>query len=221
MEKKKTYKADIDKNRLPVMLTAFLFAGGLTLASFTFKADINNENVAFNNGHSSEIVFQTETKDVKPPEPPEEQQIMTPPREEIKIDTINKTKIPDPTIVVLDPPDIKVKTGVVNIVPPVVEFPDQEAQFPGGAVALQKWIAENVVYPQTSIDFGDQGRVYLSFVVETDGSISNIKVERGVSDELDGEAKRVTRKMPSWIPGEAKGQKVRTRCRLPIIFELD
>ena len=66
----------------------------------------------------------------------------------------------------------------------------------------------------------DQGRVFLSFVVEPDGKITNIVVERGVTRELDREAKRVVRKMPKWSAGEASGKKVRTRCRLPIVFTL-
>jgi TonB family protein len=67
----------------------------------------------------------------------------------------------------------------------------------------------------------EQGRVYLSFVVETDGSITNIAIERGVSTDLDKEAKRLLRNMPAWSPGEAKGKKSRTRCRLPINFTLN
>ena len=95
-----------------------------------------------------------------------------------------------------------------------------EAQFPGGPAELQKWIASNVKYPQTAIEMGEQGKVYLSFVVENDGSITNIKIERGVSQDLDREAKRLLRDMPKWTPGEAGGRKARTRCRLPINFTL-
>ena len=67
----------------------------------------------------------------------------------------------------------------------------------------------------------EQGRVFLSFVVEKDGSITNVSIERGVSPEIDKEAKRVIRKMPKWIPGEASGKKCRARCRLPINFQLN
>ena len=67
----------------------------------------------------------------------------------------------------------------------------------------------------------DQGRVFLSFVVETDGSITNIEVTKGRTKELDREAKRVVRKMPKWSAGESSGKKVRTRCQLPIVFTLE
>ena len=102
----------------------------------------------------------------------------------------------------------------------VIEFPDVEAEFIGGPQALTKYIQTNIQYPPTSIEMNEQGKVYLSFVVEADGSITNVAVERGVSPDLDREAKRVLRSMPNWIPGETKGEKSRTRCRLPINFQL-
>ena len=102
----------------------------------------------------------------------------------------------------------------------VIEFPDVEAEFIGGPQALIKYIQTIIQYPPTSIEMNEQGRVYLSFVVEADGSITNVAVERGVSPDLDREAIRVVRSMPNWIPGETKGKKSRTRCRLPINFQL-
>ena len=110
---------------------------------------------------------------------------------------------------------------VIEVQEEIIEFPDVEAGFPGGTAELQRWIVQNIQYPQTSIEMNEQGRVYLSFVVEADGSISNIAVERGVSADLDKEAKRVVRTMPKWTPGEAKGKKARVRCRLPINFTLN
>ncbi len=102
----------------------------------------------------------------------------------------------------------------------IIDFPDFEAQFSGGAEGMQQWIATNVQYPQEAITMNEQGRVYLSFIVEANGEITNIEVERGVSESLDAEAVRLLQTMPNWIPGEAKGKKVRTRCRLPINFTL-
>lgn len=220
METKKSKKANVDNQRFPILLTAFLFTGGMTLASFTFKASVGENDNSLANVNSADIVFQTAEKEIDKPQDEVKIQVVTPPQEKIVIDSINQT-VPDPGIVILDPPKITFKPKVVVIDPPVETFPDQEAMFPGGAAELQKWIGSNVVYPQTAIEMNEQGRVYLSFVVELDGSLSNIKIERGVSEELDREAKRVARNMPKWIPGELKGHKVRTLCRLPIIFELD
>lgn len=102
----------------------------------------------------------------------------------------------------------------------ILSFPDFEAEFNGGAAALQLWISQNVQYPKEAIMLNEQGRVYLSFVIEVNGEISTINVERGVSESLDEEAIRVVTSMPPWIPGEANGVKVRTRVRLPINFTI-
>ena len=91
----------------------------------------------------------------------------------------------------------------------------------GGPAAMMKWIKANAKYPQTSIEMNEQGRVFLSCIVEKDGSITNVKVERGVSIDLDREAKRVVRKMPKWIPGEQSGKTVKTIVRIPISFKFD
>lgn len=104
---------------------------------------------------------------------------------------------------------------------PIIEFPDVSAGFPGGSSVMMKWINDNLVYPQISIENNHQGRVFVSFVIEKDGSITNVKVERGISVDLDKEAQRIVRKMPKWIPGESAGIVVRSRIRLPINFTLN
>lgn len=102
-----------------------------------------------------------------------------------------------------------------------LDFPDVEAQFPGGTAAMQQFISENVVYPEEAMNANEEGKVYMSFVVETDGSITTIQIERGASTSLDKEAVRLVSMMPNWKPGELEGKPVRTRCRLPINFTLD
>lgn len=96
----------------------------------------------------------------------------------------------------------------------------RDASFPGGAAALQQFIVNTVEYPETSIDMDEQGKVYLSFVVDSDGKISDVRVEKGVSKDLDRESKRVIRMMPNWKPQYCNGRPVATKCRLPIIFTL-
>ena len=94
---------------------------------------------------------------------------------------------------------------------------DVDAHFPGGAAAMKRFIQENMRYPELS---QDQGRVYVSFVVEMDGSISNVEILRPLTPLLDQEAIRIICSMPNWIPSKVKGETMRTRCRLPITFTL-
>lgn len=104
----------------------------------------------------------------------------------------------------------------------VVEFPDVKSEFPGGPKAMKEFIQDNVNYPEEDIKTNTQGRVYVKFIVEKDGAISDISIMRGgVSLTLNREAARVIETMPHWIPAEDKnGEKVRSRCRLPITFTL-
>lgn len=97
---------------------------------------------------------------------------------------------------------------------------EKEAQFPGGNDAMMKFIAKNVKYPQTAVENKIEGTVYVEFVIEKDGKITNVKAIRKVSPELDEEAVRVVSKMPKWKPATQRGKTVRCRFRLPIRFQL-
>ncbi len=120
----------------------------------------------------------------------------------------------------IPPPDVTVPSIVDPVEMALVEFPDVEAAFPGGVEALKKWMQENINYPDESIKRADQGKVYVAFKVQVDGSITDVTIERGVTVELDTEAKRMVRSMPEWIPGQKDDKNVVTRVRLPISFVL-
>ena len=85
---------------------------------------------------------------------------------------------------------------------------------------IQKWLSKHVKYPQIALENGVQGKVFVQFVVEKDGSVSNIKVVRGVDASLDKEAVRVVSVMPKWKPGKQRGKAVRVAYTLPIAFQI-
>ena len=93
-------------------------------------------------------------------------------------------------------------------------------EFPGGMAAIFKYLAQNIRYPKEDAKNGTQGRVILQFYVETDGSISDVKVVKGVSWGLNDEAKRVIKKMPKWKPGTIGGEPARIQFTLPVVFRL-
>ena len=221
MELKKSDSANIEKMRLPITLIGLLFVGSVVLASFSYTSGVKRDQQAENVQNSGDVQYMEENTEEPPPPPETPPQVDVPPpvSEDIQEEE-NTEEIPAP-IIQTPPPVPQGPVEQVVVTEEIIDFPDVEATFPGGAAAMQKWIADNVQYPQTSIEMNEQGRVYLSFVVEPDGSISNIAVERGVSGDLDREAKRLLRKMPNWVAGEAKGRKARTRCRLPINFTLN
>lgn len=109
------------------------------------------------------------------------------------------------------------KPEVENKVFDVVE---QMPSFPGGPSALMKYLSENVKYPVVAQENGVQGRVVVSFVVEKDGHITDVRVVRSVDPSLDKEAARVVKSMPSWIPGKQNGSAVRVKYNVPVSFKL-
>lgn len=97
---------------------------------------------------------------------------------------------------------------------------EQMPQFPGGTAALMKFLSENVRYPEEAHKAGIQGRVIATFIVKRDGSISDAKVVKSVSPELDAEALRVLYAMPNWTPGHQNGEPVNVKYTVPISFRL-
>ena len=98
----------------------------------------------------------------------------------------------------------------------VYEVCEQMPIFEGGDAALLKYLRENLKYPDKTKDRGVQGRLVIGFIVEKDGSLTDVKVLRPVDIDLDAEALRVIKGMPKWIPGRQNGKRVRVRYLLPI-----
>ena len=97
---------------------------------------------------------------------------------------------------------------------------ESDPEFPGGMESMYKFIQDNLKYPQLALENGIQGRVYVTFVVEEDGSISNVRVLRDIGGGCGAEAKRVVEMMPKWKPGKQRDKVVRTQYNLPVNFVL-
>ncbi len=95
---------------------------------------------------------------------------------------------------------------------------EDKPEFPGGESAMKKFIREHVQYPEQAKDNGVKGSVYVKFIVEKDGSLSNIQVIKGLGSGCDKEAKRVVKEMPEWEPGQQRGRAVRVFVRIPVHF---
>jgi protein TonB len=104
----------------------------------------------------------------------------------------------------------------------VFQLVDVAAEFPGGREALFKYLATTIQYPPSAVKKKLEGKCYIQFVVEKNGTVSNPKIIRGVTDcpECDAEALRVVSIMPKWKPGEVDGKPVRSNFNLPVMFKL-
>lgn len=134
---------------------------------------------------------------------------------EVKIARVAGNEIPEVNVMSLLKEQPQVDTS------PVYEECDQLPEFHGGMNALMRHLSTNIVYPKESMDANEQGRVLVAFVVEKDGSISDVKIAKSSGfDRLDAEAVRVVREMPAWAPGKHEGEVVRARFVLPVNFRL-
>lgn len=114
-------------------------------------------------------------------------------------------------------PEVQSKSVPDSVIFEVVEV---MPEFPGGQKGLMEYLGKNVKYPADAAAKGIQGRVITSFVVQKDGSISNVKIVRGVEPSLDKEAERVITTMPKWAPGRQRGEAVNVKYTVPIAFHL-
>ena len=145
--------------------------------------------------------------------------------DKVAVGTENKEGVKDRTVeavrndiaVAAPPPPPAPKPEVSNKVFDVVE---EMPSFPGGQGALMSFLNSNIKYPVVAQENGVQGRVIVGFVVERDGSITDVKVMRSVDPSLDREAQRVVKAMPRWKPGKQNGSAVRVKYTVPVVFRL-
>ena len=145
--------------------------------------------------------------------------------DKVAVGTENKEGVKDRSVeavrndiaVAAPPPPPAPKPEVSNKVFDVVE---EMPSFPGGQGALMAFLSSNIKYPVVAQENGVQGRVIVGFVVERDGSITDVKVMRSVDPSLDREAQRVVKSMPKWKPGKQNGSAVRVKYTVPVVFRL-
>ena len=122
---------------------------------------------------------------------------------------------------------LKAKEEIAQPEPPkheeenkVFDVVEQMHSFPGGMPALMQWLSQNIKYPVIAAENGVQGRVIVQFVVEKDGSVTDVHVAKSVDPSLDKEATRVVKAMPKWNPGKQNGSAVRVKYTVPVMFKL-
>lgn len=227
MELKKSPKADLEGQKNLYIEMGLVVALGLMLIAFEWsRMDIKTQEVAIVEEAvmEEEMIPITRQEPIKPPPPP------PPPRltdilnvvdddieleEELEIDD---TEIDEDTQI--DIVDIASDLDDEVADAEVFQIVETMPSFPGGEGALMSFLSKNTNYPVIAQENGIQGRVYINFVVNTDGTITNVKVVRPVDPALDREALRVVNSMPTWIPGEQRGRKVRVSFNLPVNFTL-
>lgn len=230
---KKNSRYDLERKRTALFQVGLLIAGSFTLAAFSYESDIIREQeLAFESFETVEYYNIPEDQPeeekviepVPPPEPPQQPQQPSSAQATTAVTqtiSVVQSSQQDPISMIGMPGIGFADTAIIDIDPDIVDpFPPIEAEYYGGFVAMQGFISDNLKYPEVDRMIGEQGKVYLSFIIEKDGSVSNVEVERGVTTTIDREASRVVRLFPKWKPAENAYGVVRTRVRLPINFTI-
>ena len=228
MEVKKTPKASLENKRLLFVELGLVVTLGIVYGAFSFGTaekqasllDAGPQQVI-----EEEIIPITQET---PPPPPEMAKIpvlsdqIDIVDDEIKVDD-NILNLEDDSNIGVDIQDYveEVKEEVIEEETIPFQLVEEKPKFQGGdANDFSKWVNQRLVYPEVAKENGVQGRVMLQFTVKTDGSVSDVKVLRGVDPALDKEAVRVVSMSPKWTPGKQRDRKVKVTYTFPVIFQL-
>ncbi len=166
-------------------------------------------------------------------EPPTPITDITPPKPRVQviklIEIPDEIEIDDPIIkpVIVFEPDVEIDEGIdifkepIEVADEIVSIAETMPSFPGGDLEFYKFISKNLKYPAHARRIGIQGKVFAYFVVDKDGSLSDISIAKGIGAGCDEEVMRILSISPKWNPGKQRGRPVRVRMILPITFKLE
>ena len=228
MEVKKSQKASLENKRLLFVEIGFVLALLVTLGAFEWSSKEKQDTSLF--AEQAEVIEEEMVPITQetPPPPPEMAKI---PVLSDQIDIIDDDiKVNDNILNLEDDSNlgVEIQDYVEEVKEEVVEeetipfqLVEEKPKFQGGdANDFSKWVNQRLVYPEVAKENGVQGRVMLQFTVKTDGSVSDVKVLRGVDPSLDKEAVRVVSMSPKWTPGKQRDRKVKVTYTFPVIFQL-
>lgn len=223
MENKKKVHADLTRKRHLFLVIGLALSLSMTLTAFEWKTFSEGDLMDLGSvpDDFEELVDIPQTIIPPPPPPPVQappKLIEVPDDEEIDVELPEIDVTFDETTVLEEIANIEEPEE--EVAPEIFLVVEEEAEFPGGDKAWAKFLKKNFKYPRQAQRMGIEGRVFLSFVVDTNGTISDIVVTRGIGGGCDEEAKRVLSKSPHWKPGKQRGVAVKSRMALQIAFRL-
>ncbi|MDX1348855.1 MAG: energy transducer TonB [Putridiphycobacter sp.] len=218
MEVKKSKGADLESKRWGFMALGGVIAGALVLMAFSYQSIVVKPIAKiFEKEESKKEEIPLDMFQNEPPPPPPPPQAPPPQITELK-EVEDDKEIPPPPVIDEDLRDFTLEDeGPKEVEKTVIlDFAEVNPEFPGGEAEMAVFIRENFEYPEIAREMGEQGTVYVEFVVNKDGSIVDARVVKPVSPSIDKEALRVVKKMPKWKPGEQAGKPVTVRYTIPI-----
>jgi protein TonB len=225
MEEKKSPKANLENKKLMFMQIGMIISLLVAWLAFEHKSydkreidpSLLNREVVVEE-EMVEITKQEEQKP-QPVEMPKQTTQLEIVQDDVEVEDIEINAEMDQNEVMEEyvAPEIEEEEVVEQEVFTIVE---EMPGYPGGDAKMYEYLGKNIKYPQIARESSIQGRVFVNFVVEPDGSVTNVKVLRGIGGGCDEEAMRVVKSMPKWKPGKQRGKAVRVSYTLPVVFKL-
>ena len=228
MELKKNPKADLEKRRGLYLEIGLVVIMAIALVAFEWK-NYDQEQIEVVQRTAADevedVVIQTQQEELPPPPPPEAPDVTTEvniieddAESDNEIDMSSFQRQEEATNIEITP--VTIEDDEEEEEQTIFQVVENDPEFPGGVEAMYKFLAQNIKYPQLARENNITGRVYVTFVVEKDGSVSNCKVLRDIGGGCGQEAIRVVKSMPKWTPGKQRGKAVRVQYNLPVNFSL-
>jgi len=217
MQSKKNPEVSLERKKGLFFQIGLVSALVIVFIAFEWKS---YEKVDYNLGQlnlddlEEEIIPITQQEVKPPPPPPPPPEVIEIVEDEVEIEEeleIEDTESDEDMIIEIEEEDDDEFFMVVENMP----------EFPGGDLGLMKYIQRNVKYPPIAKEYNITGKVYVSFIVDKSGAVTNVKIVRGVDKNLDAEALRVVKSLPKYKPGKQRGQAVRVMFTIPINFTLN
>lgn len=225
MEEKKSPKANLENKKLMFIQIGMIISLLVAWMAFEHKSydkreidpSLLNREVVVDE-EMVEITKQEEQKP-QPVEVPKQTTQLEIVQDDVEVEDIEINAEVDQQEVIEEYVPVEVEEEEV-VEQEIFQIVEEMPSYPGGEGKLMEYVAKNIKYPQIARETGIQGRVFVGFVVEPDGSVSNVKVLRGIGGGCDEEAMRVVKSMPKWKPGKQRGKAVRVSYMLPVNFKL-
>lgn len=224
MENKKNAKADLQKKSGLFFSIGMVLSLSMVVMAFEWKSPDDGKLVLASDNFGDEIDMIAKVTVMEPPKPKPKPKIMVQPK---IVET--QEEVPDDIKMVFDPADFEDLPDDIfdgdgfedEVVDDQIYVGAEQSPAPvGGLPAFYSYVQKNLRYPSRAKRMNVQGKVYVEFVVDKDGSLSDIKILKGIGSGCDEEALRVLKNAPNWKPGKQRGRPVRVRMTVPIIFRL-
>lgn len=220
MNLKKDPKSDIETTKTSLLLIGLIIAFSISLLAFGWISVSKKKTLIVDkssNLKDEELFDVNVTLPPPPPPPPPAPAVLENINIKTNDDPIEETQINADVAEDVAPAPMMEDFGTGDEIFDVVE---ENPSFPGGIDKFRNFLGSNIIYPRMARDLGVQGRVVVQFVVEKDGSVTDIVVVRSLGNGTDEEAIRVLQKSPKWNPGKQQGKAVRVKYTVPIVFSL-